>query len=252
MIELTSHNPYPIHLAHPYVAAAGALGFGIHTASIVHQIAPAALITPSITLHGRSPDGPNKLFEHRNGLIYAEPWHDPGVQWVGRRCTPVWAEWEFPVIVSLDGSDTDIISALRELDQVEGIAGFEVTIAVDQLITDDFMAKLRRTASLPLIIKLPFADPHLLLPLVTICSQHQVDALTVTAPPRVNSGRMLTPAQLPITLYTCEYLTAHTTLPIMACGGINDRKQAQSALATGAVAVQFGSALLRNPSLLTP
>ena len=252
MIELTPHNPYPIHLAHPHVAAAGALGFGIHTASIVHQIAPAALITPSITLHGRSPDGPNKLFEHRNGLIYAEPWHDPGVQWVGRRCTPVWAEWEIPVIVSLDGNDSDVISAMRELDQVEGIAGFEVTIAVDQSITDDFMAKLRRAASLPLIIKLPFADPHLLLPLVTLCNQQQIDAITVTAPPRVSGGRILTPALFPMTLYACDYLSAHTSLPIMACGGINDRTQAQSALATGAVAVQFGSVLLRNPSILIP
>ncbi|MEY3990758.1 MAG: hypothetical protein RI985_1839 [Chloroflexota bacterium] len=252
MIELTPHNSYPIHLAHPYVAAAGALGFGIHTASIVHQIAPAALITPSITLHGRSPDGPNKLFEHRNGLIYAEPWHDPGVQWVGRRCTPVWAEWDIPVIVSLDGNDADVISAARELDQVEGIAGFEVTIAVDQLITDEFMTKLRRAASLPLIIKLPFADPHLLMPLVTMCAQHQIDALTVTASPRVSSGRLLTPAVFPMTLYTCEYLATHTGLPVMACGGINDRTHAQSALAIGAVAVQFGSALLRNPSLLTP
>lgn len=252
MIELTPHNPYPIHLAHPYVAAAGALGFGIHTASIVHQIAPAALITPSITLHGRSPDGPNKLFEHRNGLIYAEPWHDPGVQWVGRRCTPVWAEWDFPVIVSLDGSDVDVIAAARELDQVEGIAGFEVTIAVDQSVTDEFMAKLRRAASLPLIIKLPFADPHLLLPFVTLCNHHHVDALTVTAPPRISGGRMLTPALLPMTLFACEYLSAHTSLPIMACGGINERSHAQSALTSGAVAVQFGSVLLRHPFILTP
>lgn len=252
MIELTPHNPYPIHLAHPYVAAAGALGFGIHTASIVHQIAPAALITPSITLHGRSPDGPNKLFEHRNGLIYADPWHDPGVQWVGRRCTPVWAEWEIPVIVSLDGSDSDVISAMRELDQVEGIAGFEVTIAVDQSINDDFMTKLRRAASLPLIIKLPFADPHLLLSLVTMCTHHQIDALTVSAPPRASGGRILTPAIFPMTLYACDYLSAHTSLPIMACGGINDRTQAQSALASGAIAAQFGSVLLRNPAILIP
>lgn len=247
MIELTPHNPFPLQLAHPYVAAAGSLGFGIHTASIVHQIAPAALITPSITLNGRSPDGPNKLFEHRNGLFYNEPWHDPGVQWVGRRCTPVWAEWEIPVIVSLDGSDNDLISAARELDQVEGIAGFEVAISIDQPMTDEFFAKLRRTISLPLIVKLPFADPHVLMPLVTLCTQHHIDALTVTAPPRITGGRMLAPALFPLTLYACELLTQHTTLPIMACGGIHDRLHAQSALATGAVAVQLGSILLRNP-----
>jgi dihydroorotate dehydrogenase (NAD+) catalytic subunit len=250
MIELTPHNPFPLLLAHPYVAAAGSLGFGIHTASIVHQIAPAALITPSITLNGRSPDGPNKLFEHRYGLFYSEPWHDPGVQWVGRRCTPVWATWDIPVIVSLDGSDSDLMSAARELDQVEGIAGFEVSISIDQHVSDAFFAKLRSTISLPLIIKLPFADPHVLIPLVTQCTQHHIDALTVTAPPRISSGRMLAPALFPLTLFACEALTHHTTLPIMACGGIHDRSQAQSALATGAVAVQLGSILLRNPLML--
>lgn len=252
MIELTPQNPYPIQLAHPYIAAAGSLGFGIHTPSILHQIAPAAVITPSITLHGRSPDGPNKLFEHRDGLIYAEPWHDPGVQWVGRRCTPVWAEWEIPVIVSLDGSDTDVISALRELDQVEGIAGFEVTIAVEQDASATFFSNLRRAASLPLIIKLPFADPYLLLPRINLCTQHNIDALTISAPPRTSLGRMLTPAIFPMTLYACEYISAHTHLPIMACGGISDLKQAQSTLTSGATAVQFGSILLTNPTILHP
>jgi NAD(P)H-dependent flavin oxidoreductase YrpB (nitropropane dioxygenase family) len=58
---------------------------------------------------------------------------------------------------------------------------------------------------------------------------------------------MLAPSLFPLTLYACEYLSAHTSLPIIACGGIIDRKQAQSALGTGAVAVQFGSVLLRDP-----
>lgn len=250
MIQLTPHNPYEIILEHPFVAAAGSLGFGVHTAATIQQVQPAALITPSITMAGRSPNGPNTLHEHRGGLLYAEPWHDPGVQWLGRRATPVWATWTTPVIVSLAGDDAEVVHAIRALDQVEGVAGFEVALAPSQLSCEALLQQLRRAATLPLFVKIPLADPHLLLPLVAHCGAANIDALTLCGAPRVATGGYLSPALFPLVLYACQTIASHTTLPIMACGGINDYASARACLNAGASAIQLGSLLLRDPDAI--
>ena len=250
MITIAPHSPFALTLDHPYLAAAGALGYGVHTASTVQRVAPAALITPSVTYAGRTPDGPNRIHEYRGGLWLGEPWHDPGVQWVGRRATPVWAQWHIPVIVSLDGTDTHISNAARDLDQVEGIAGFEVAIAPQQHDLNELLSRLRAIVSLPLLVKLPLADPHLLSALVQQCATHHIDAITLCGAPRVADGRYLSPALLPLTLFACQTIVPTTSIPVIACGGINDDASARAVRAAGACAVQLGSVLLRDPDII--
>lgn len=250
LITIAPHSPFALTLVHPYLAAAGALGYGVHTASTVTRIAPAALITPSVTNAGRSPDGPNRIHEYRGGLWYGEPWHDPGVQWVGRRATPVWAHWDIPVIVSLDASDADVVNAARDLDQVEGIAAFELAVAPHQHDLNELLARLRGIIALPLLVKLPLADVSLLTPLVAQCEAHHVDAITLCGAPRVADGYYVNASLFPLTLYACQTIAPTTSLPIMACGGINDSASARAVREAGACAVQLGSVLLRDPDIV--
>lgn len=248
MYELAARNPYAIALAHPYIAAAGSLGFGIHTAALVAQVQPAALITPTITAAGRSPNGPNRLYEHRGGLIYGEPWHDPGLDWVGRRCTGVWETWDIPVIVSLAGDDPDLLQCLRDLNQVEGIAGFE--IALQSLTVPATFSRLRASCDMPLLVKMPHAAPDQLTPLITACADAGVDVITVCAPPAVNVGFFCHPAFGALTLHALQTISGTTSLELSACGGIHDTATATALLSSGAGTVQIGSWLLRDPGCI--
>ncbi|MEY2844984.1 MAG: hypothetical protein RL076_530 [Chloroflexota bacterium] len=250
MITIAPHSPFALTLTHPYMAAAGALGYGVHTASTIQRVAPAALVTPSVTHAGRTPDGPNRMHEYRGGLWVGEPWHDPGVQWVGRRATPVWAQWDIPVIVSLAGDDAHLHQAVRDLDQVEGIAAFELSIAPQQTDLNELLARVRSACSLPLIVKLPLAHPSLLIPLVQQCNTHQVDAITLCGAAHVADGRYLSPALFPLTLYACQSIIPTTPIPVIACGGINDDASARAVREAGACAVQLGSVLLRDPDII--
>lgn len=250
MIEYAPQNPYAIPLAHPYIAAAGSLGFGIHSATMVAAVAPALLITPTITAAGRSPDGPNRLYEHRSGMIYGEPWHDPGLDWVGRRCTGIWATWDIPVIVSLTLDDADVLQCVRELNQVEGVAGFELNIPDIHTAYAPLLQKIRPRCDMPMTVKIPYADPQSLVALVQQCVAAGVDGITVAAPLPVATGRLLSPTFAAVTLHLLEHITAATTLPISACGGIHDAATAKACLNAGAQTVQLGSWLLYDPACI--
>lgn len=250
MVDYAPLNPYAIALPHPYIAAAGSLGFGIHSAAMVAAVSPAALITPTITAGGRSPDGPNRLYEHRAGIIYAEPWHDPGLDWVGRRCTGVWATWDIPVIVSLTCEDTDVMQCVRELNQVEGIAGFELNVPSIHTPFAALLEKIRARCDMPLTVKLPFADAQSLVPIAQLCQANGVDGLTIAAPIAVTTGRLLSPTFAAVTLHLVHCLGAETSIPLSACGGIHDAATARACLSAGAQTVQLGSWLLRDPGCI--
>lgn len=252
MVEFLPQHPHAPSLTHRYWAAAGVLGFGLHNAERIAAIAPAALVTPSITLRGRTTShaAAAMLHEYRGGLIYADPWHDPGVEWVGRRCTPVWATWEIPVFVSLAGDDAAVVTAAQELDQVEGIAGFEVSITPRHTDLDTLLPRLRQRISLPLIVKLPVSDVLTFAEYATSCAQHQVDALTLCAPARVANGHLIHPAHIAQHLHLCQYLAQHDHIPIIGCGGIHDSASAQAYHAAGCAMLQIGSWLLRDDNAI--
>lgn len=248
MVEFLPQHPHAPWLTHRYWAAAGILGFGIHNAERIAAIAPAALVTPSITLRGRTSTTlpAATIHEYRGGLIYADPWHDPGVEWVGRRCTPIWANWEIPVFVSLAGDDSDVVQAAQELDQVEGIAGFEISITSSQTDLNTLLPRLRQNMTLPIIVKLPASDAHVLTTQVALCAQHHIDALTLCAPQRVATGQLVHPAHIATHLMLCQHLTQHTDMPIIGCGGVHDMASAQAYHDAGCTIVQIGSWLLRD------
>ena len=250
MVEFAPHHPYAITLAHPYIAAAGSLGFGIHSASMVTAIAPAALITPTVTAAGRSPDGPNRLYEHRAGIIYGEPWHDPGLEWVGRRCTAVWATWDIPVIVSLSSDDVDVHQCIRELNQVEGIAGFELAVSDIHVDLRVLLPRLRASCDMPLTVKLPYSDPRSLQPMVDLCAAHGIDGVTLCAPMAVATGRLLSPTFGAVTLHLIQSIASASPIQFSACGGIHDAPTADACLSAGAHTVQIGSWLLRDPGCI--
>ena len=250
MIDFLQHYPEAPILPHPYMAAAGVLGFGIHNTALIEAIGPAVLITPSITLNGQSSPTSSMLHEYRCGLIYHEPWHDPGVNWVGRRCTPVWAEWDIPVFVSLNGDDEHVLNALRELDQVEGIAGFEVAFGTSTPDLADRITHIRQRCTLPLLIKFTTTDLHTLAPLVAHCHTQHVDAVTLSGAPAVAQGRLVHPSAIATNLHTIQHISAQCDIPIIGCGGVHDIASAQAYLGAGCRMVQVGSWLLRQPQAI--
>jgi dihydroorotate dehydrogenase (NAD+) catalytic subunit len=250
MIDFLQHYPEAPILAHPFMAAAGVLGFGIHNTTLIEAIGPAVLITPSITLNGHSSATQSMLHEYRGGLIYHEPWHDPGVNWVGRRCTPIWAEWDVPVFVSLNGDDEHVLAALRELDQVEGIAGFEIAFGTVTPDIAERITHIRQRCTMPLLIKLATTDLSIVVPLITHCHAQRIDGITLSGAPAVAHGRLVHPSAIATNLHTIQHISAQCDIPIIACGGVHDVASAQAYQAAGCRMIQVGSWLLRHPQAI--
>src|SRR5215211_252557 len=103
MIDLAPHNPYGLNLKSPVLTAAGCFGYGVEYARMVDLAAIGAITTRSTSLRGRRGQAP-RLIEMPAGVLAVGRWPDPGLARVIERFAPVWATWDTPVILSIDGA----------------------------------------------------------------------------------------------------------------------------------------------------
>lgn len=252
LLDLAPNNPYGLPLRTPVMAAAGCLGFGVEYERIVPIERLGAIVTGSVSLHGRRALPPLRLIETPAGALNVGAWRDPGLDRVLRTYVPVWAAWKTPVILSVAADHRAVAAALEG---IEGIAGIELAFGDDWGSAARIVAAVRATTLLPLLVKLPLHER-------LIATARQVidagaDAVTIAAPPRACApdprtgellhGRLSGPAIRPLILEAVADVCATLPAPVAACGGIATAADARSFLAAGATAVQVGSALLADP-----
>lgn len=250
--DLAPHNPYGLPLRTPVMVAAGCLGFGVEYERIVPLDRLGAIVTGSVSLHGRRALPPLRLIETPAGVLNVGAWRDPGLDRVLREYVPVWAAWKTPVLLSVAADHRAVAAALEG---VEGIAGIELTFGDDWGSAARGVAAVRAVTLLPLLVKLPFHER-------LIATARQVinagaDAVTIAAPPRACApdpytgaflhGWLSGPALRPLALEAVANVCAILPAPVVACGGVRTVADARSFLTAGATAVQVGSALLADP-----
>jgi dihydroorotate dehydrogenase (NAD+) catalytic subunit len=251
-IDLAPHNPYGLRLRNPVMAAAGCFGFGIEYARSVPIERLGAIVTHSISLHGRSRSRPPWLRETPAGVV-SGGWLDRGLEYVLRRCVPVWATWRTPVILSVAG---DFAAVAAALEGVEGIAGLELNLADKPAAAGTITAAVRAATQLPVLVKLPLHDD--LTTTLRAAAAAGADAATLIAPPGALlvkpesgvqlHGRLSGPAIRPLALHALAEARAAVAIPTAGCGGVMTAEDAWQFLALGADAVQVGTALLTDPS----
>src|SRR5438105_3243382 len=113
----------------PVLAASGTFGYGTEV-PLLDRGALGAMVSKGIFLRAREGTAPPRIAETPSGMLNAIGLQGPGAEALVRDYAPRWAEWDFPVLVNINGESASEYGELTaRLDGVAGIAGFEINIS---------------------------------------------------------------------------------------------------------------------------
>ena len=239
----------PFHLSShsPLWNAAGALGFAPPRSSPVDCTALGAFVTNPISIAPRTPAQLPRYLDYPGGVLLHTGLPNPGLRRVLRQFAGQWARASLPIIVHLIADSPENVNhMIRQLEEVEGVAGIELGIPPDA--NADQISELTQAGmgELPLLVRLP---PNGVLPdplpgAVSIGPPR--GALPGSMPGMFVEGRLYGPALFPQILRAVRGLK-ELGVPIIAGGGVYHPTQAEALLSAGALAVQLDLRLWRGP-----
>src|SRR2546423_15508635 len=115
-----------LRLRGPVLAASGTFGYGTEV-PLLDRRALGAMVSKGIFLRAREGTAPPRIAETPSGMLNAIGLQGPGADALVRDFAPRWAEWDFPVLVNVNGESASEYGELTpRLDGVPGVAGFEI------------------------------------------------------------------------------------------------------------------------------
>lgn len=265
-VNLAPNHKYGLVLPASVMPAAGILGYGDAYRDLVDLSALGAVVTHPLSLRPRRAARGARVAVRGDHVLIHTGWPNPGLRRAVRRHGKSWARCPVPVIVHLLATTpNDVGRAADRLSSVEGVAGLELGFASDTP-PDDVCALVdaaKFEGAHPLIAKVPAGRVGDLAPALV---EGGVDALTLTAPPRsvlplyrgddplptrYLRGRLYGPSRFPRLLNVLARWASELPVPIIACGGIADARDALACLSLGAEAVQIEACVWRDPTILT-
>jgi dihydroorotate dehydrogenase (NAD+) catalytic subunit len=275
-VDLAPHNPRELRLANPIVAASGCFGYGQEYAGIVDVQRLGAFVCKSITLRPRTGNPMPRIAETAAGILSAVGVQNPGLSAFARKYPPIWSTWSVPAIVSIAGETIDEFATIAQrLDELPGVAALELNLASpnreaagasfgwDPDDTAYLTAAVRAATSLPLIAKLS-PVPRAIVEVARAAESAGADAVSlvnsyvgmaidVTRRKPVfaaGAGGLSGPAIKPLALQMVYEVAATVSVPVIGGGGIAGLGDALEFLMAGASAIQIGTAIFAQPSLL--
>jgi dihydroorotate dehydrogenase (NAD+) catalytic subunit len=257
MIDLAPRHKHGLALSGPVMNAAGILGFAREYRGLVDASHLAAFVSNPLTYKPRTPaHGPNAV-PLPEGLLVHTGLPNPGVRQALRRWDKEWQRLGVPVILHLAATTpAEMVHSLDLIERAQGVSALELGLRDD--ISDFEASQLVRAAlgGPPLLVRLPLTRTA---ELAAAAAQAGADALTVAAPPRIETridqqavrGRLYGPGCLAGALEAVRLVAAlNLDKPIVAAGGIYSLESAQAMLAAGAVAVQIDAAIWARPAFV--
>src|SRR5260370_9499281 len=111
------------------LGASGMFGYGSEV-PLLERRALGAMVSKGIFLRPRAGTPPPRIVETPGGMLNAIGLQGPGVEGLIREYAPQWAQWDFPVLVNINGETAAGYGELAaRLDRVPGVAGFEINIS---------------------------------------------------------------------------------------------------------------------------
>jgi dihydroorotate dehydrogenase (NAD+) catalytic subunit len=267
-IDLAPNHKAGLTIANPVMPAAGCFGLGTEYSRLVEVDMLGAVIVGPITARSRRGAEPPRTLSIPGGVLLHTGLANRGAAAIVRRCARAWASSPIPVIAHVAGTTpNETASCCERLSGVDSVAGIELGLP-DGLATsaepidflDDAAAIIRAaraTARHPLIVRLPLNWAGALCESAVDAG---ADALTVAAPPRGRmwhepsgdfvTGRLYGSFVLPLALRALSRVAELVRVPLIGCGGIHSTKDALAFLRAGAVAIQVGGAIWRDPTCL--
>ena len=255
--------------------ASGCAGDGIRFGREGWTGGSGALVTATITLRPRRGYPPPRFAEATAGIVYDIGCPNRGLDATLRDCAGGWQGLRLPVIVSIAGDSLQELTTLAaELSTISAVAALEVNLELLQDLTSGepgsrastvrrLAAAITSLATVPVLLKLaPEVD---VVSEARAAAEGDADAVTIGHGwPAIYPGgrgaratvarrtpRLAGPAVLALSLRQVTAVADAVPIPIIACGGVQTSEDIRSYLAAGATAVQVGSALLRDPTLLS-
>jgi dihydroorotate dehydrogenase (NAD+) catalytic subunit len=247
-------------LPNPVMPAAGCFGLGGEYQDLVDYDLLGAVVVGPVTARPCPGVAPPRALPLAGGLLLHTGLANPGIDATIRSYAHLWHRFSVPTIVHVAATrPAEVESCCRRLAGIDNVRGIELglpaQVTADE--TSDLVQSAARAAYQPLLVRLPLSSAHVLCTTAVHAGAH---ALTVAAPPRgtawdARSGRFITgrlygPLVLPLALRALHRVAERVSVPVIGCGGAHSTKDARALLSAGAVAVQIGSALWRDPACL--
>ncbi|MDQ2944154.1 MAG: dihydroorotate dehydrogenase, partial [Candidatus Dormibacteraeota bacterium] len=256
----------------PVLAASGAFGYGTEV-PLLERRALGGMVSKGIFLRPRDGTVPPRIAETPSGMLNAIGLQGPGVDALVRDYAPIWAQWDFPVFVNINGESTAEYAELAaRLDGVPGVAGLEINISCpnveqgglyfgnDPRAAAAVTEAVRKRTRLPVWVKLTpmVSDIGVIARAVEAAGADALSAVNTFVgmsmdlneyKPRLTfrTGGLSGPAIRPLAVHLAHQAARAVRIPVIGIGGIMQAEDALEFLVAGCAAVQVGTATFVNP-----
>jgi dihydroorotate dehydrogenase (NAD+) catalytic subunit len=261
-----------LRLRGPVLAASGTFGYGTE-APLLERSALGGMVSKGIFLRPRKGTAPPRIAETPSGMLNAIGLQGPGVEAIIRDYAPLWAGWDFPVFVNINGESVAEYGELAgRLDGVPGVAGFEINISCpnveqgglyfgnDPRAAAAVTEAVRKRTKLPVWVKLTpmVTDIAVIARAVEAAGADALSAINTFVgmsidlnayKPRLSfrTGGLSGPAIRPLAVHLAHQAARAVRIPVIGIGGITCAEDALEFLVAGCAAVQVGTATFVNP-----
>jgi dihydroorotate dehydrogenase (NAD+) catalytic subunit len=259
----------------PVLAASGTFGYGTEV-PLLDRRALGAMVSKGIFLRAREGTAPPRIAETPSGMLNAIGLQGPGADALVRDFAPRWAEWDFPVLVNINGESAYEYGELTaRLDGVPGVAGFEINISCpnveqgglyfgnDPRAAAAVTEAVRKRTKLPVWVKLTpmVGDIGVIARAVesagadALCAINTFVGMSMdinSYGPRLSfrTGGLSGPAIRPLAVHLAHQAARAVRIPVVGIGGIMRAEDALEFLVAGCSAVQVGTATFVNPKAI--
>jgi dihydroorotate dehydrogenase (NAD+) catalytic subunit len=259
----------------PVMAASGTFGYGTEV-PLCDRSLLGGIVSKGIFLEPRAGTPPPRIVETPSGMLNAIGLQGPGVEALIRDYAPLWATWDFPVLVNVNAETVEDYGELAaRLDGVPGVAGLEVNISCPNVREGGLFfgnnpssagvvtAAVRSRTRLPVWVKLTPAVTDIT-EIALACQDAGADALCAvntflgmsfdlrSRQPRLafKTGGLSGPAIRPLAVYLAYRVAQVVSIPVIGIGGIASAEDAMEFLLAGCAAVQVGTATFADPNAI--
>lgn len=276
-VDLAPRNPHELVLRNPVIPASGCFGYGLEYGGIVDVQRLGAFVSKGVTPKPRSGNPMPRITETPAGMLNAIGLQNPGISAFLKKYPPIWERWHVPAIVNISAETVeDFAMMARRLDEAPGVAGIEVNISCPNIaaggynfgwdpgMSADVTRAVRRATTLPVIVKLSPGAVEIAavaaaveeagadaVSLINTLVGMTIDIRTRRPVLANTTGGLSGPAVKPIAVRMVHQVAATVTIPVIGIGGISMLNDALEFFMAGASAVQVGTAIFSQPSVLT-